>query len=79
MTGKTIAEIYDTPVLLLTKREINKLDPKSRAWAIRLQQRHALQRACHHERVLIGDRRGWHRVQCKWCGFDMTSYSGGES
>jgi hypothetical protein len=78
MKPKTLAEIYDTPALQLTRREIAQLDEQSRRWVLNAQARHERQRGCPaHEPVLIGNERGWHRIRCRYCGMDMASYDGG--
>jgi hypothetical protein len=78
MRPKTLAEIYDTTPMRLTRAEIAQLDEQSRAWALWWKKKHLRQQSCPaHERELVGDPGGWHRLRCKYCGMDMASYNGG--
>lgn len=72
---KTLAEIYDTPPLQLTPAEIKQLDWQSRLYVLQLHSRHDRYMNCQgHRQVLIGEPGGWHRLQCKYCGMDMSSH-----
>lgn len=78
---KTLEEIRNTPVLLLTDDEIAQLDPKSQEWARNCKARKAREDACPgHEAESTGTyeqaRRGWHPAKCKHCGIDMSIDSG---
>jgi hypothetical protein len=79
---RTLDEIRNTPVLLLTAEEIGRLDPESQTWAHNAQAIHAREKSCPgHEAVSTGTReeaqRGWHPARCKHCGADMSVDSGG--
>jgi hypothetical protein len=74
---RTLDEIQNTPVLLLTAEEIDQLDPKSQVWARSCQARHAREQACpKHEPTGTSTRNGWHSLKCKHCGIDMSCDSG---
>ncbi len=78
---KTLDEIRQTPVLLLTDEEIKMLNPQDQAWARNAQAIRARQDRCPgHEAVSTGtheqSRRGWHPAKCKHCGKDMSVDSG---
>lgn len=74
---KTLDEIRNTPVTLLTSDEIGQLDPDTQAWAKRCQATAAREAACpQHEPVGTSTRNGWHSLRCKNCGKDMSYDSG---
>lgn len=78
---KTLEEIRNTPVLLLTDEEVAQLDPEGQEWARRSRARKAREDACPgHEAVSEStweeQRRGWHRLRCKHCEKDMSYDSG---
>jgi transposase-like protein len=78
---RTLDEIMNTPVLLLTEEEIMQLSPKSQRWAHTAQAVAKRERDCPgHEPEAVGTSgermRGWHRMRCKHCGMDMTIDSG---
>lgn len=74
---KTIEQIKNTPVLLLTPEEIDQLDPKSQTWARNSQSQHAREQAClKHEPTGVSSRNGWHSLRCKNCDMDMSYDSG---
>jgi hypothetical protein len=74
---RTLEEIRNTPVQLLTSEEIDQLDPKGQEWARAAQARRAKERACPgHERVGTSTITGWHPGRCKHCGMDMSYDSG---
>jgi hypothetical protein len=78
---KTLEEIRNTPVLLLTPEEIAQLSPESQEWANRCQAQEAREVACpSHEAISEStweeQRRGWHLAKCKHCGKDMSVDSG---
>lgn len=79
---KTLEEIRNTPVLLLTDEEIARLEPETQEWARRCKTQKAREDACHgHEALSEGTweekRRGWYRIRCIHCGKDMSIDSGG--
>lgn len=79
---RTLEEIHNTPVGLLTDDEINMLDPDGQAYARRFKAQRAAEVACPgHEKIGTGtheeSRRGWHPGHCKHCGMDMSVDSGG--
>jgi hypothetical protein len=74
---RTLEEIRNTPVGLLTDDEINHLSPEGQAYARRFQDLRKRETACPgHQPVFIGtpqeERRGWHQMECKHCGKDMS-------
>lgn len=78
---RTLEEIRNTPVLLLTDDEVAQLDPKSQEWARAAKAQRAREDACPgHEAVSTGtfaqSMRGWHPAKCKHCGIDMSVDSG---
>lgn len=78
---KTLEEIRQAPVGLLTDDEINMLDPEGQAFARHVQSRMRREGACPgHERTGIAAReeanRGWHSGKCRHCGKDMSYDSG---
>jgi hypothetical protein len=78
---RTLEEILNTPVGLLTDEEIGQLDPDGQAYARKVKARIAREAACPgHEAVSTGtfeeSRRGWHPAKCKHCGKDMSIDSG---
>lgn len=74
---KTLEEIRNTPVQLLTSDEIEKLDPESQVWAKNAQAQRAREEACpKHEPVGRSTMTGWHSYRCKHCGIDMSWDSG---
>lgn len=78
---RTLDEIRNAPVGLLTEDEINMLDPAGQAFARSWQAKRAKEAACEkHERVSTGTqdeaRRGWHPGHCAKCGLDMSVDSG---
>lgn len=74
---RTIEEIRNIPVLLLTSEEIEQLDPKSQVWARNCHAIHARETSCpKHEPVGSSTMTGWHSYRCKHCGIDMSYDSG---
>lgn len=78
---KTLEEIRNTPVLLLTDEEIAQLDPNSQKWARQWRAQRTREDGCvGHEAVSTStweeQRRGWHKMHCKHCGRDMSIDSG---
>jgi hypothetical protein len=74
---KSLEEIRNTPVLLLTAEEIDQLDPNSQVWAHNCQALHRAELACpKHEPIGTSTRSGWHSYRCKHCGMDMSYDSG---
>lgn len=74
---KTLEEIRNTPVLLLTAEEIEQLPPGVQTWAHRCQLQHKRELACpKHEPVGTSTQRGWHSLRCKHCDKDMSYDSG---
>jgi len=76
---KTLDEIRNTPVLLLTAGEISQLDTKSQIWArgCQAQKEREKATACpKHEPTGTSTRSGWHSLRCKNCGIDMSYDSG---
>lgn len=74
---RTIDEIRNTPVLLLTDEEVSQLDPESQEWARRCKARKAREDSCPgHEPVGTSTRNGYHSLRCKHCGMDMSYDSG---
>lgn len=78
---RTLDEIRNTPVNMLTEEEINQLSPDGQAYARLVQANMAREAACPgHEPVGEStweeSRRGWHRAKCKHCGKDMSVDSG---
>lgn len=81
LSMKTLEEIRQTPVGLLTDDEINMLDPDGQAFARHVHARMRKEAACPgHECVGTGTRdqanRGWHPGECRHCGMDMSYDSG---
>lgn len=74
---KTLDEIRNTPVLLLTPDEIEQLEPDSQAWARECQSARAREDACpKHEPAGTSSQHGWHNLCCRHCGKDMSYDSG---
>lgn len=78
---RTLEEIRNTPVGLLTDEEIAQLDPDGQAYARKVKERIAREAACPgHEGISTSTheetRRGWHRIECKHCGKNMSYDSG---
>jgi hypothetical protein len=74
---KTLEELRNTPVLLLTTEEIDRLAPESQLWARRAQAQRAKELACpKHEPTGTSTSNGWHALRCKHCGIDMSYDSG---
>lgn len=77
---RTLDEIRNTPVLLLTDDEIAQLDPEGQEFARRCRARRAREDACPgHEPVATApsSRSGWHPMRCKHCDKDMGVDSSG--
>lgn len=74
---RTLEEIRNTPVLLLTADEIEQLAPGVQVWARKCQAQDAREKACpKHEPFGTSTRNGWHSYRCKHCGMDMSYDSG---
>jgi hypothetical protein len=74
---RTLDEIRNTPVLLLTSEEIDQLDPDGQTRARACQSLDAKEKACPgHEPTGTSTRNGWHSLKCKHCGMDMSYDSG---
>ena len=78
---RTLEQIRNTPVGLLSEAEIDQLDPKGQAFAKTFQARKAREAACPgHDRIETATReqanRGDHRGECQHCGKDMSYDSG---
>ena len=74
---RSLAQIMNTPVLLLTEEEIDQLDPKSQIWARNAQYIANKERQCPgHEPVGTSTQNGYHSLKCKHCGMDMSYDSG---
>lgn len=73
---KTLEEIQNTPVLLLTADEISQLDPASQIWVRQCQAARLRELGCVHEAEGTSTRNGWHSLKCKHCGADMSYDSG---
>lgn len=74
---KTLEEIRNTPVGLLTEDEIAQMDEQGQAFARNYQARAAKEAACPgHEFKGYGTndqaRRGYYPGECRHCGKDMT-------
>lgn len=74
---RTLEEIRNTPVGLLSEEDIAQLDPVAQHWARKFKERKEREASCPgHERVEIATReqanRGDHRGKCKHCGKDMS-------
>lgn len=79
---RTLEEIRNTPVGLLTDAEIGQLDADGQAYARKVKENMARERTCPgHEKIGTGThsdaRRGWYPGHCKHCGKDMSVDSGG--
>lgn len=78
---RSLEEIRNTPVNLLSDEEIGLLDPAGQEYAHKVKANMAKRAACPgHEPVSTGnyddERRGWHPRKCKHCGTDMSYDSG---
>ncbi len=78
---RTLEQIRNTPVGLLSDDEINQLSLEGQAYARLVRARTARELACPgHEAVSEStweeQRRGWHRLKCKHCGKDVSRDSG---
>lgn len=75
---RTLEEIRNTPVLLLTEEEVDQLSPDGQAYARLCKANRARELACRgHEPEGASTRNGWHSLKCKHCGKNMSYDSGG--